>query len=122
MAYFETQKVKDLSGNVINPAQDEQLVLLRRLIKLIESQSATDLANRQRITVDNIAAGLTLGTVTTVTGVTTVSAVTAITNALPAGTNNIGGITQIAGADHRQFIDMARTAYNTGIRSGLIFS
>lgn len=119
MAYFETQKVKDLSGNVINPAQDEQLVLLRRLIKLIESQSATDLANRQRITLDAIAASLTLGTVTTVT---TVSAVTGITNALPAGTNNIGGITQIAGADHRQFIDMARTAYNTGIRSGLIFS
>lgn len=116
MAYFETQKLKDSSGNIINPAQDEQIVLLRRLIKLIESQNATDLANRQRITIDSITAGVALATV---------SAVTAITNALPPGTNAIGAITnvqQLAGADHRQFIDIARTAYNTGIRSRLNFT
>lgn len=113
MAYFESTKLKDALGNPINPVENEQIILLRRLIKLIESQSATDVANRQRIAIDNIATNLTLGTV---------SAVTAITNPLPAGTNNIGGITQMAGADQRQFIDVSRTNYNTGIRSRLTFS
>lgn len=116
MAYFESTKLKDALGNPINPVENEQIILLRRLIKLIESQSATDVANRQRIAIDNIATNLTLGTV---------SAVTAITNPLPAGTNAIGNITnvtQLAGADQRQFIDVSRTNYNTGIRSRLTFS
>lgn len=38
-----------------------------------------------------------VGTVTTVTTVTTVSAVTAISNALPAGTNTLGGVVPTAG-------------------------
>jgi hypothetical protein len=118
MAYLETTKLKNIAGDQINPASEEELVLLRRIIKLIESQSAADSANRQRITLDSITAGLTLSTVSTVT---TVTAVTGITNALPAGTNNIGSI-NIAGLDQRQFIDAARTAYNTGIRSKLTFS
>lgn len=119
MAYFESTKLKDALGNPINPVENEQIILLRRLIKLIESQSATDVANRQRIAIDSITAGLTLA------NVTTVAAVTAITNALPAGTNAIGNITnvtQLAGADQRQFIDVSRTNYNTGIRSRLTFS
>lgn len=119
MAYFESTKLKDAQGNPINPVENEQIILLRRLIKLIESQSATDSANRQRITLDNIAGSLTLGTVSTV------GSVSAIAGALPAGTNALGAITnvqQLAGADQRQFIDVSRTNYNTGIRSRLTFS
>ena len=119
MAYFEKNKLTDEDGNTINPATEESIILLRRMVKLLESQNATDIGNRQRINIDTIAAGVTLPTVTTVTGVTTVAAVTAITNALPTGTNNIGFIN---GQDQRQFIDVARTNYNTGIRSKLTFS
>jgi hypothetical protein len=119
MAYFEQTKVTDPIGNVINPATEESIILLRRMVKLLESQNATDIANRQRMTLDSIAAGLTLGTVTTVTGVTTVGAVTSITNALPAGTNNIGFIN---GQDQRQFIDIARNTYANSIRNKLTFS
>lgn len=118
MAYAEITRVKDSNGNLINPAENEQIILLRRLIKLIESQSAADQANRQRVTIDAISAALTLATVTTVT---TVAAVTAITNALPAGTNNIGSV-NLAGQDQKQFIDISRTNYNTGIRRALTFS
>lgn len=117
MAYAEVTKIKDSAGNIINPVEEEQIILLRRLIKLIESQSATDGANRQRIILDAIAASLTLATITTVG---TVSAVTAITNALPAGTNNIGSV-NLSGQDQKQFIDVSRTNYNTGIRSRLTF-
>lgn len=128
MAYFENTRLKNVSGSLVNPATEEsvgdineQIILLRRIVKLLESQNATDIGNRQRVTIDAITGALTLATVTTVG---TVSAVTAITNPLPAGTNAIGAITnlaQLAGADQRQFIDVARTNYNTGIRSALVF-
>jgi hypothetical protein len=147
MAYFEQTNIANVAGTQINPATqetlssidsktttplsvsppnnsagsvvrtaagsiDDQIILFRRMLKILESQSSTDIANRQRVTVDAITAGLTLATV---------SAVTAITNALPAGTNTIGSVLA-AGADQRQFIDVARTNYNTGIRSKLTFS
>lgn len=115
MAYFETTKVTDPIGNVVNPATEESIILLRRMVKLLESQSATDIANRQRLTLDSITAGVTLPTVTTVS---TVSAVTGITNALPTGTNVIGFV----GQDQRQFIDIARNTYANSIRNKLTFS
>lgn len=155
MAYFEQTKLTDAAGNVINPAKeqelfdrapqsstpamavrtapgtvDDQIVLLRRIVKLLESQAATDTAQRQRITVDAITAGTTLPTVTTVGTVsaitagtiTTVGAVTAITNALPAGTNTIGNIGTVNAWNQQMFADPARTAYNTGIRRWLTFA
>lgn len=136
MAYFEQTTLTDAAGNLINPAQqqtlytvdppndaagpvvrtqagsvDDQIILLRRIVKLLETTAATDPQQRQRITIDNISAGLTLGTITTVTGVTTVSTVTSVTN-----------MTQLAGYDQRLYIDWARTAYNTGIRAALTFT
>jgi hypothetical protein len=119
MAYFEQTSVTNQDKAVINPSTEEAVILLRRLVKFFETQSATDSAQRQRITVDAITGSLTLATITTV------SAVTAITNALPAGTNAIGAITNIAlqfGWNQQMFADPARTAYNTGIRQHLTFT
>lgn len=126
MAFLEQTKLTDAQGNVINPAQqpelytdkvpddgqllapvvrtahgslDDEVILLRRLLKLLESQAATDTAQRQRITLDAITSGLTLTTVTTVSNAAT-----------------------LAGYNQQLFADWARTAYNTGIRSGLTFS
>ena len=144
MAYFEQTKLTDAAGNVINPAKeqelfdrspppttpavavrtapgtvDDQIILLRRIVKLLESQAATDTAQRQRVTIDNISTGATLPTVTTVG---TVSAVTAITNPLPVGTNTIGNIGTVNAWNQQMFVDPARTAYNTGIRRWLTFA
>lgn len=130
MAYFEQTRIVDANGDVINPAEqpttftydppndspapvmrtaagsvDDQIILLRRIVKLLESQAATDPQQRQRMTIDNIAASLTLGTVTTVTTVSTVS-----------------NMTTLAGYDQRLYSDWARTSYNTGIRDRLTFS
>jgi len=113
MAYFEQTSVTNQDKAVINPSTEEAVILLRRLVKFFETQSATDSAQRQRITVDAITGSLTLGTV---------SAVTSITNALPAGTNTIGNIGTINGWNQQMFADPARTAYNTGIRRWLTFS
>lgn len=136
MAYFEQTKLTDANGNIITPAQqqtlytvnppndtagpvvrtqagsvDDQIILLRRIVKLLETSAAADPQQRQRMTLDSITTGLTLGTITTVTGVTTVSTVTSVTN-----------MTQLAGYDQRLYVDWARTAYNTGIRAALTFS
>lgn len=89
----------------------EQVVLLRKLLKLMESQAVVDNQLRQRVTVDNIAGSLTLGTVTSVGTVTTVTTVGTATT-----------VNQFAGVDLRfQWMENARVAYNTGIRSKLTY-
>lgn len=94
----------DASINEVN----ETISILKKILKLLESSGNVDAGNRQRIVIDAITGSLTLGTVTTVTGVTTVNTVSSVTN-----------VAATSGFDHRQFIDQARTAYNTGIRSKL---
>ena len=79
-------------------ANDDTVLLLRRIVKLLEASANVDVANRQRIVIDALAGGMTLGAVGTVSN-----------------------ITAMAGLDQRQFHDMARTAYNTGVRAQLNF-
>ena len=74
----------------------EALILLRRIVRLMESQGTVDVADRQRITLDAIAAGLTLASVTTVSA-----------------------ITAVAGMNQEMYINQARIAYATGIRAKL---
>lgn len=138
MAYFEATKLKDSNGNLIDPAEkqilytiepeantpapvvrtmsgsvDDQIVLLRRIVKLMESQAAVDPQQRQRITID-------AGTLPAVTTVSTVTAVTTVTTVTTVST-----VTNIAGLfswNQQILSDPARTAYNTGIRSQLTFT
>ena len=91
------------SGNTINPATEEALILLRRMVKLMEPLSVQDASQRQRVTLDAITGGITLGAVSTISTV-----------------SNIAGL---GGVDPRyQFIDQARNAYANGIRQNLNFS
>jgi hypothetical protein len=86
-------------------ATDESLILLRRIVKLLESNAVVDAANRQRVIVEGtatVAGTVNVGTVTTVTAVSNVAAV--------------------AGYAQQQYIDIARNAYANGIRSKLNFS
>ena len=141
MAYFEQTKLTDAAGNVINPAEqqtlytvnpptnaagpvvrtasgsvDDQITLLRRIVKLLESTAAADVAQRQRITVDAITAGTTLPTVTTVGTVSTITAGTITT------VSTVSNIAALNGWNQQMFVDPARTAYNTGPRARLTFS
>jgi hypothetical protein len=61
--------LKNVSAAQINPATDESLIYLRRMVKLMESQATVDAANRQRVTVEG--ATITSGTITTVSNMTT---------------------------------------------------
>jgi hypothetical protein len=90
----------DRVGNLIS--------LLERLVKISESNQVVDSAQRQRITLDAITAGVALPSVTTVTTVTTVSTVSSVTN-----------MVSNAGMDREQYINIAKQTYANSIRNRL---
>jgi len=109
MSYFNRTKLTDSSGVIVNPASDDTVILLRRIVKLLESNAVVDVANRQRITIDSIGPATAITTTVPVSGTVTVSSITSVG--------------QLAGVDSRfQIIDWARQAYNSGIRSNLVFT
>ena len=114
MAYFEATKIKDSAGNLIDPVDDAQFVLLRRIVKLMESQAAVDPQQRQRITID----AATVSAAVTVAQATAASLNATVTGTLTAVTNLAG----LFSWNQQILSDPARTAYNTGIRSQLTFS
>lgn len=100
--------IKDADDVRITPVQDDSVILLRRIVKLMESQAVVDTANRQRITLDS------LGT----TAVTTTVPVSGTVTATVASTT----VTTLAGQNQQMFQDIARDAYANGIRQNLSFS
>lgn len=82
-------------------ASEESIILLRRMVKLLESNAVVDAANRQRVSVEVIPTTTVQGTV----------AVSAVSN-----------VAAVAGHGLQQFVDIARNAYANGIRSKLVFS
>jgi hypothetical protein len=85
----------------------EAVALLRRIAQFMGQQSAVDPANRQRITVDAIAAGLTLAAITTVSTVTSVT--------------GVANVAATAGEGVRQFEIPARNCFANSIRNKLTF-
>lgn len=110
--------IKDTLNNRITPVQDDTIILLRRMVKIMESQATVDSANRQRITLDSLGTGTAItttvpisGSLTTAGTVSTVSTVTSVTN-----------MVTLAGQNQQMFQDVARNAYANGIRNNLNFS
>jgi hypothetical protein len=103
------------SGDTINPATEEALILLRRMVKLMEPLATQDSQQRQRIALDTSTVTLTVAQATAGNlnaNIGTVNVVNQLTN-----------IVQFGGVDPRfQFIDAARNAYANGIRQNLNFS
>lgn len=141
MAYFESTKITNIAGNVINPAEqqelytagpayavpapavrtatgsvDGQITLLRRIAKLMETQAATDPQQRQRITIDAVTSGVNIG-VTIAAGTASIGNVNTV--------STVASVTNLAGQfgwNQQILSDPARVSYNTGIRAQLTFS
>jgi hypothetical protein len=96
MSYIDVKEVGllDENGQLINPAEDESVVLLRRLLFLSQSLSARDGNGFLKVNIGSSDIGFTVNSV-----------------------NAYGGISPI-----QQITDWARTAYNTGIRSNIIIT
>lgn len=118
MSYFEKTKITNSTGTAVNPAEDETIVLLRRLVKLLESNAVVDIQNKQKITLDTITNGVSLGTNVALLG--------GGNGPTPSAPVNIAAIYQpvwIGPVDQRfQIIDAARLTYDNGIRSHLTFT
>jgi hypothetical protein len=101
--------------------QDDTIVLLTRILKNLEALSIVDSAQRLKITLDSATAGIALGSVTVSSAPTTTVTGTVSVN-INAGSNVIGSVNNlatIAGMDREMYINQARTAYNTGLRTKL---
>lgn len=108
MSYFEKTKLTDSLGDLINPAEEESLTLLRRIFQLLKPLGTIQGLGSNRLSVSiGEAASATLGAVATVT---TVASVTAVQNQA-----NMGGITA-----YDLIKAMSRTAYNGGVRSKIV--
>jgi hypothetical protein len=83
----------------------DSLQALRRIVMLLESQANVDSGGRQRVAVDTFGATASLPVVSSITSVSTVA-----------------NIAAMASVDHRQFIDVAQSAFATCLRSKLLFS
>lgn len=92
---------------------DDLLRMLSRIVKLLESNAVVDQQQRQRVVIEgSLPVGTNgIGNIGTVTSVTTCATVSSVTN-----------IAANAGMDREQYINVARTAYNTGIRTQLQFT
>ena len=75
---------------------------------LLESQANVDSGGRQRVAVDTFGATASLPVVSSITSVSTVA--------------TVANIAAMASVDHRQFIDVAQSAFATCLRSKLLFS
>ena len=123
MSYFNRVTIADANNNVVNPSSEEDILLLRKIVKLLESSATIDAKQRQRVVVEAI--GTNTGTSTEV------NASIPVTTTMGAATANIGQVVVGFGGqataagniiDSRFFlIDTARNAYAAGIRSNLVW-
>jgi len=127
MSYFEKTKITNSSGTVINPAQDESILLLRKIVKLLEASATIDLKQRQKVVVEAI--GTNNATPTEVNAAIPVTGTVSANSTAVASTVNMGQVVVGFGGqataaaniiDSRYFlVDTSRNAYANGIRKNL---
>lgn len=106
MAFFERFKVNNSEGQTINPAQDESVALLRRMLQALKPLSNVVGGGNNRLVVDvqNI-----------INAVSTVSNVTNVTNLVPGS----GAIGPVPGGGFELMKTLSRQAYNSGVRANI---
>jgi len=111
---FLYESTNDYPSVVDSARNNDLLAKLQRLTKIAESLQVVDSSQRQRITIDSIAASLTLGTVTTVGSVTSLGTITTVSTV-----TSVTNIASNAGMDREQYINIAKQTYANSIRSRL---
>jgi hypothetical protein len=102
--------VSDSVGTRISPVADDTVVLLRRMVKLMESQATVDGANRQRVTVDAWGVGV-------LTGVGTSASCLRVAIGSDSNIGTIGSY-----AAQQMYGDVAHDVYANAIRRNLTFT
>jgi len=114
MSFFEVTKVKDSEGNLISPAEEGSLTLLRRIFQILKPLSIVTGggSNRLNVDVNAITTLPTLANVTTVGTVTTVSTVSSVANQAAMGSVPAFDLIRA----------MSRTGYANGPRANLVIT
>lgn len=114
----ETTNIANSSGESINNATEESILLLRRIVKMLESNTVVDTLMRQRISVDNTVSVLPT------TYPLTVAGTNAPTVGIPLASGTIYYQPTWSGPVDPRWtsLEQARLSYNTGIRNNLIFT
>lgn len=106
MILYEDGRKMPTAIEAANAIDENSNWLLRRVVKLLESNAVVDSNSRQRITLDAMTGGMTLSAVTSVGSV-----------------GSVGNIVTIGSMDPRfTFIDTARNNYANSIRNNLKFT
>lgn len=112
--YWGTENIaNEISTEVPMPVRDDLLVMLSRIVKLLESNAVVDAAQRQRVSID--AVGLA-GIPVTQTAAANLNATVTL-----ADSQVLSNLTQLAGMDREQYINIAKQTYAQSIRSRLEF-
>jgi hypothetical protein len=111
--YIEATKVKDIDNNIVSPAEEGSLTLLRRIFQLLKPLGIVTGggSNRLNIDINNISGG-GLGTITTVTTVGTTTTVGTV--------NNQAAMGSVPAFDLMR--SMSRTGYANGPRANLVIT
>jgi hypothetical protein len=118
--YLESTRLKDADNNIVSPAEEGSLSLLRRIFQLLKPLGIITGggSNRLNIDVNNVA---TLGTVTTVSTVTAVTTVTTVTGVTTVGT--VSNQTAMGGIPAFDMMRaLSRTGYANGPRANIVVS
>lgn len=108
----DSVNVLNTSGTTINPVTEESIMLLRRMVKILDSIATVDVQNRQRVAVEAMPQ-----TTIAIAAAQTLATLTSITNAIP-----VGNVATMGGIDPRwEFMELARISYSNGIRSKITF-
>lgn len=106
-------------GEPLYPVQDDTVLLLRRIVKLLEASGTVDANNRQRIAVDSVTtSALYTGGGSTALGGETITAGAPTV----AGTIYPFYVWETPVDQRWRIIDAARASYDLGIRSKLSFT
>lgn len=103
----------EISTEVPMPVRDDLLVMLSRIVKLLESNAVVDQQQRQRISID------ALGVASI--PVTQASAANLNATVSLAASQVLSNLTQLAGMDREQYINIAKQTYAQSIRPHLNF-
>ena len=119
MSFFETTKVKDADGNLVSPAEEGSLTLLRRIFQILKPLSIVTGGGSNRLNID-VNAITTLPTLANVTTVGTVTTVTTVSTVSGATVTNQAAMGSIPAFDLVRA--MSRTGYANGPRANLVIT
>lgn len=113
--------IKDSSGDVINPSSEESNLLLRRILKVLESNNVTDSKQRQRVVIDAVGANNFSNSVEVNSYLPIIAGLQTWGN-IPVQNTNTVSVTEAPVDQRWRVAEDSHISYQASIRSHLAFT